>query len=118
MVGDAAYAPSPVSGMGTTLALVGGYVLAGELAAHADPVHAFAAYERIMRPYVDQAQKLPPGTPRLANPQTRAGIAAFHTVLRVAASRPAKAVGALGSRIFSPPADAIDLPTYVAVPGR
>lgn len=118
MVGDAAYGPSPVSGMGTTLALVGAYVLAGELAAHAEPADAFAAYEKTMRPYVDQAQKLPPGTPKLANPQTRAGIAVFHTVLRAAASPVAKALGRAGGRIFSPPADAIDLPTYVAVPGR
>ena len=115
MVGDAAYGPSPVSGMGTSLALVGAYVLAGELAAHADPVDAFAAYEKIMRPYVDQAQKLPPGTPKLANPQTRLGIAVFHTALRLAASRAAKAVGKLGTRLFSPPADAIELPTYVVV---
>ena len=32
LVGDAAYCPSPVSGMGTSLAVVGAYVLAGELA--------------------------------------------------------------------------------------
>jgi 2-polyprenyl-6-methoxyphenol hydroxylase-like FAD-dependent oxidoreductase len=33
LVGDAAYCSSPVSGMGTSLALTGAYVLAGELAA-------------------------------------------------------------------------------------
>ena len=31
LVGDAAYGPSPLSGQGSTLALVGAYVLAGEL---------------------------------------------------------------------------------------
>ena len=31
LLGDAAYCPSPMSGMGTSLALVGAYVLAGEL---------------------------------------------------------------------------------------
>ena len=31
LVGDAGYCPSPLSGQGTSLALVGAYVLAGEL---------------------------------------------------------------------------------------
>ncbi len=118
LVGDAGYGPSPVSGMGTSLALVGSYVLAGELAAHCDHSPALASYERIMRPYVDKAQKLPPGTPGLANPKTRTGIAVLHTVLKLAASRPATALGSLGARFFSPPADEIQLPTYTPVSGR
>ena len=36
LVGDAAYCASPLSGIGTALALVGAYVLAGELGAAAD----------------------------------------------------------------------------------
>jgi 2-polyprenyl-6-methoxyphenol hydroxylase-like FAD-dependent oxidoreductase len=40
------------------LALVGAYLLAGELAAHDDPANAFAAYERIMRPFVEANQGL------------------------------------------------------------
>ena len=32
LTGDAAWAPSPLSGIGTSLAIVGGYVLAGEIA--------------------------------------------------------------------------------------
>ncbi|AMM19980.1 FAD-binding monooxygenase [Frondihabitans sp. PAMC 28766] len=109
LLGDAAWCASPVSGMGTSLSMVGAYVLAGELAAHVDHRDAFAGYERIMRPYVDQAQKLPPGVPRIANPRTRAGLAAFHAGLRVASSR---LVGGLGSKLFSPPADEIELPDY------
>jgi 2-polyprenyl-6-methoxyphenol hydroxylase-like FAD-dependent oxidoreductase len=58
LVGDAAFAPSFRSGQGTSLALVGAYVLAGELAAHDDPANAFASYERIMRPYVEANQAL------------------------------------------------------------
>lgn len=51
LVGDAGYCPSPLTGMGTSLALVGAYVLAGELARHdGDHTRAFAAYERRMRP--------------------------------------------------------------------
>lgn len=108
LVGDAAHCASPVSGMGTTLSLVGAYVLAGELAAHVDHRDAFRGYERIMRPYAEHAQHLPPGTPRLANPRTRPGIALFHGLLRAAAS---PAAGRL-RRAFSPPAEQIDLPDY------
>ncbi|MGK5677852.1 FAD-dependent monooxygenase [Actinoplanes sp. URMC 104] len=51
LLGDAAHCPAPSSGQGTSLALVGAYVLADELATkpHAE---AFAAYEARMRPYV------------------------------------------------------------------
>jgi 2-polyprenyl-6-methoxyphenol hydroxylase-like FAD-dependent oxidoreductase len=109
LLGDAAWCASPVSGMGTSLSIVGAYVLAGELAAHVHHRDAFQGYERIMRPYVEQAQSLPPGTPQLANPTSKAGVAAFRTALRVAGSKPAKLVGA---QLFSPPADKIELPEY------
>ena len=53
LIGDAAHCPSPASGQGTSLALVGAYVLAGELAAaRGDHAVAFDAYETAMRPYV------------------------------------------------------------------
>ena len=42
LVGDAAHAPSFLSGQGSSLALVGAYVLAGELSKHAEPAEAFA----------------------------------------------------------------------------
>jgi 2-polyprenyl-6-methoxyphenol hydroxylase-like FAD-dependent oxidoreductase len=109
LVGDAAWCASPVSGMGTSLSIVGAYVLAGELASHVDHRDAFAGYDRIMRPYVDQAQQLPPGVPRIANPRTRAGLTAFRLGLRVASSPLA---GKLGGRLFAPPADKINLPDY------
>lgn len=86
LVGDAAYCPSPVSGMGANLSLVGAYVLAGELSRHANHRDAFAAYEKLMRPYVELGQKLPPGVPWIAHPQTRLGISLLHTVLRLASS--------------------------------
>jgi 2-polyprenyl-6-methoxyphenol hydroxylase-like FAD-dependent oxidoreductase len=109
VVGDAAYCASPISGMGTSLALAGACVLAGELATRGDHGSAFAAYESIMRPYVEQAQKLPPGTPRLANPRTRAGIAGFNTIVRVASTKLAQRVA---RKVFSPKAERIELPTY------
>ncbi|KAG6361322.1 hypothetical protein INS49_009547 [Diaporthe citri] len=75
LVGDAGYCASPLSGMGTTLALNGAYNLAGAILQHpGDLTAAFAQYETIMRPLVDRAQKLAPGMPRLANPETARGI--------------------------------------------
>ncbi len=112
LLGDAAYCASPISGMGTSLALTGAYVMAGELARSSDHGPAFAAYEAIMRPYVKQAQQLPPGTPRLANPQTRIGIAAFNTLLRIGSI---KAVSKVAGKLFTPPAEKIDLPDYADV---
>ncbi|OIJ85679.1 FAD-dependent monooxygenase [Streptomyces colonosanans] len=61
LIGDAAYCASPASGQGTSLALVGAYVLAGELASAAgDHAAGFAAYEREMRPFVNANQDLGP----------------------------------------------------------
>ncbi|WP_433197166.1 FAD-dependent monooxygenase [Nocardia sp. CA-107356] len=54
LVGDAAYCPSPLSGQGTSMALVGAYVLAGELkSALGDHRIAFDRYQEAMREYVD-----------------------------------------------------------------
>ncbi|MGW0228545.1 FAD-dependent monooxygenase [Actinopolymorpha singaporensis] len=62
LLGDAGYCPTPLTGLGTSVALVGAYVLAGELAAAGgDHVAAFARYEDRIRPYVRSAQELPPG---------------------------------------------------------
>ncbi|MEV0974550.1 FAD-dependent monooxygenase [Microtetraspora glauca] len=62
LVGDAAYCASPASGQGTSLSLVGAYVLAGELAAAAgDHTAAFVAYERELRPFVTANQDLAEG---------------------------------------------------------
>ena len=59
LVGDAAHAPSFVTGQGSSLALAGAYVLAGELARNADdPATAFANYEREYRPFVEANQAL------------------------------------------------------------
>ncbi|WP_114238774.1 FAD-dependent monooxygenase [Dyella sp. C9] len=59
LLGDAAHCASPFSGQGTSLALVGSFVLGRELARTPDdPARAFAAYEARMRPYVDLNQGL------------------------------------------------------------
>jgi 2-polyprenyl-6-methoxyphenol hydroxylase-like FAD-dependent oxidoreductase len=61
LVGDAAYCASAASGQGTSLALVGAYVLAGELAAAAgDHAEGFGNYEAALRGFVEANQKLGP----------------------------------------------------------
>ncbi|MCR6484152.1 FAD-dependent monooxygenase [Amycolatopsis sp. OK19-0408] len=59
LLGDAAFSSSPLSGGGTGLALVGAYLLAGELAAAGwDPAAGFAGYEQRMRSYVEANQEI------------------------------------------------------------
>lgn len=72
LVGDAGYCPSPLSGQGTSLALVGAYVLAAELQ-NADGDHgaAFAGYQRRMRDFVARNQQIAIGNAKRFIPQTR-----------------------------------------------
>lgn len=58
LVGDSAFAPSFLSGQGSSLALIGAYILAGELASHEDYEKAFTDYENIMRPFAEANQDL------------------------------------------------------------
>ncbi|WP_279359389.1 FAD-dependent monooxygenase [Methylobacterium indicum] len=88
LTGDAAWCVTPLAGIGATLAITGARVLAGELARTGDVPAAFTAYERAMRPMVEEAQGVPKIAPRLMHPRTEAGIRALHAVLRTA-SRPA-----------------------------
>ena len=74
LLGDAGYCPAPISGQGTTLALIGAYVLAGCIATYSDPTEALKEYQKQVRPFVDSAQKLPPGVPWIVNPQSALGI--------------------------------------------
>jgi 2-polyprenyl-6-methoxyphenol hydroxylase-like FAD-dependent oxidoreductase len=57
LVGDAAYAPSFLTGQGSSLALVGAYMLAGSLADR-DHAAGFAAYEHNTRQFVTVNQEL------------------------------------------------------------
>ncbi len=91
VVGDAAWGSGP-TGMGTTLALVGAHVLAGELGRslrEPGDTHtgAFGRYERLLRRYVDSAQGLAPGMPRLMHPETSAGLVLTRGLHRVVTSR-------------------------------
>jgi 2-polyprenyl-6-methoxyphenol hydroxylase-like FAD-dependent oxidoreductase len=82
LLGDAGYCPAPVSGLGTTMAIVGAYVLAGCLVTHEhDLPRALEQYEADMRPFVDSAQKLAPGVPAIATPQSEWGVWALRRAL-------------------------------------
>ncbi|WP_405163446.1 FAD-dependent monooxygenase [Nocardia sp. NBC_01499] len=57
LVGDAAYCPGPAVGGSTSMAVIGAYILAGELAAHADDHSAaFGAYEHEIGDYVRRSR--------------------------------------------------------------
>jgi 2-polyprenyl-6-methoxyphenol hydroxylase-like FAD-dependent oxidoreductase len=86
LVGDAAHA---TMGIGTSFAMIGAYIIAGELAKaksndSTEIAAALARYEEIFRPTVQKHQEgAPPGFPQLANPQTTWGITALHTVVKL-----------------------------------
>ncbi|MEU7826321.1 FAD-dependent monooxygenase [Catellatospora sp. NPDC049133] len=109
LLGDAGYCASPISGLGTSLSLVGAYVLAGELAAAGgDHVPAFTAYEERMRGYVEQCQKLPPGGVGGMLPMSAAAIRLRDVSTRVMTRRPFSRL----LRIQAGKADAITLKAY------
>lgn len=115
LVGDAGYCASPLSGMGTSLALVGAYLLAGELgpASSLQPESiptALARYEARMRPYVDTCQKLNNTIDRYA-PSTASDIAVNAAVMKWMQRWPFRPVAA---RLWFTTADSIELPDYPA----
>jgi 2-polyprenyl-6-methoxyphenol hydroxylase-like FAD-dependent oxidoreductase len=59
--------------MGTSLAIIGAYMLAGELCAQSphkttDVTSALSAYESAFRPFVEQTQDIPPFVPAIMHP--------------------------------------------------
>ncbi|KAI4592887.1 hypothetical protein KJ359_010334 [Pestalotiopsis sp. 9143b] len=84
LAGDAGYCPTPFTGQGSTASLLGSYILAGELTRNDGDIAAgLEAYNRVLRPYVDEMQKLIPGTPNILYPKTQFGIWALQTFLGV-----------------------------------
>jgi 2-polyprenyl-6-methoxyphenol hydroxylase-like FAD-dependent oxidoreductase len=73
-VGDAGYATGPTGG-GTSLAMTGGYMLAGELGKHPHDLAAgLRGYEERMKPLIAEMQKIPPLVGTIMAPQTRWGL--------------------------------------------
>lgn len=81
LLGDAAHGAT-VGGMGTGSAIIGAYVLAGELAlAGGDHHTAFARYERALRPYVTRCQQGGRGAGEFLAPATREALDARNAAL-------------------------------------
>jgi 2-polyprenyl-6-methoxyphenol hydroxylase-like FAD-dependent oxidoreductase len=116
LLGDAAFCASPVGGGSASLALIGAYVLAGELSRTDDHRSAFARYEEFMRPHVDNAQKVSPRILRGANPRTAAGIRALHASARLIASRAGRAATGLTGSLMTLAVDEVTLPDYGHTP--
>lgn len=105
LVGDAAHAPSFFSGQGSSIALVGAYVLAGELATNPDHRSAFAAYEHGARGFVELNQALAGKGGVSVAPRTAEELARRNAALRASSSLPS---GDEGRAVNS----ALTLPTY------
>jgi 2-polyprenyl-6-methoxyphenol hydroxylase-like FAD-dependent oxidoreductase len=107
LLGDAGYG-STLAGFGTGLAVVGAYVLAGELlAAGGDHLTAFRRYEEVFRGYAKIGEQGRPGA--FLAPRTRLGMRARNTMFRTAPLM--RAMGWLTDRF----ATAVELRDYPAL---
>jgi len=114
LVGDAAFGPTLITGQGTSMALVGAYVLAGELAA-ADGEYctAYAHYEQTCGSYMKQNQEIALKAKEMQLPQTWDEIAEQNEQLRAmraapSGSPPSDSIGDLIQKA----ANAIELKSY------
>lgn len=86
LVGDAGYGPG-FTGTGTSLALAGAYILAGEIGKHGTDVLAgLRGYEETMRPIIKELQHVPFFVPSIFAPQTRWGVWLQNRIFMVIAS--------------------------------
>ena len=110
LVGDAGYCASPLSGMGTSLGIVGAYVLAGELqAAEGDHVRAFTQYDDRMRGFVAACQKQGADGGRWFIPVSKAFLAFRNLTFRLMPYLPwRKLIDEMPLKV----GNAIDLPDY------
>lgn len=109
LTGDAAWCVTPLGGVGATLAVVGGYILAGEMSRQRDLETAFQAYEAKLRSFVEEAQGIPKIVPRMANPRSRLGLMLLHGTLQVAS---APGIKRLFGKLIGGNSKNIDLPEY------
>ena len=108
LVGDAAFCPSLLAGQGSALAMIGAYVLAGELAAAGGRWQtAFDRYEHLLLPFMTSKQKAAEQFARSFAPRTQFGLFVRNQVTK-ALALPFVADLTMGPLIR----DAIDLPDY------
>jgi 2-polyprenyl-6-methoxyphenol hydroxylase-like FAD-dependent oxidoreductase len=120
LLGDAGYCASPASGQGTSLAIVGAYTLAGELALAAGHHEtAFAEYEKTMRNFVLLNQSLADGNLKGIVLQSKAHIWFQTRMIRMLPHIPGKdrIVGRIADAIHKA-AVAIDLKNYPEAVGK
>ncbi|MCG5431167.1 FAD-dependent monooxygenase [Mycobacterium sp. MYCO198283] len=115
LVGDAGYCPGPAVGGSTSLAVIGAYVLAGELErAAGNHAAAFSAYEQFMTPSVLAARALAKAMTSGILPTSRLGVRAFMGAGRLVSLLPSRVTSALarlndkGIRLY----DSITVPKY------
>ena len=112
LLGDAAYCNATFGGGGTSLALIGAYVLAGELARTDDVSVALTRYEQFLRPRAE-SQDVSMKVLRLANPRTQGGIRVLHAGARILAGPIGRtATKLIGQRGPGVAADGLQLPDY------
>ena len=84
LVGDAGYSPGAAVGGGTSLAVIGAYLLASELVkAHGDHLQGFAAYQRVLAPVVRHSRDVGPASMKLVIPATRTQLWAMAQGIRL-----------------------------------
>ncbi|HEY2034081.1 MAG TPA: FAD-binding domain [Rhizomicrobium sp.] len=89
LLGDAAHSPSLLAGAGSAFAMLGAYVLAGELKeAGGDHTKAFAAYENRLMPFMKRQQKTAEGFAGSFAPKTELGLSFRNMVLKLMNIRP------------------------------
>lgn len=82
LVGDAGYCPSVMTGRGTTMSIVGAYVLAGELSKHGENIDAaLESYEKVLRPFVTTSQDAP--SIGMGIFRSRIGVKLFYILLAI-----------------------------------
>ena len=109
LLGDAAWAPAP-GGMGNGLAVVGAYILAGELTAHrGDHRAAFARYEELMRPYVKTCQKQGSNAGPFLAPPTAKKLKQRNRIYKLLCGR---LLSGFFDRLTTKGAEAVELPDY------
>ncbi|BAX94328.1 FAD-dependent monooxygenase [Mycobacterium shigaense] len=107
LVGDAGYCPGPAVGGSTSIAVLGAYILAGELAeAKSDYAHAFATYEQQMADAVRRSRAFARAAAKTIVPGSRAGVWALTRAAQLITALPAGVTRAIaklntnGARLY------------------
>lgn len=110
LIGDAGYCGSPLTGMGTAMAIVGAYVLAAEIAATPDDLAgAQQRYQDKISPFLDKAKEIPGGGMAMMIPKSPLLTRLAKANVRLMMSRPMRP---LTKKIFFGHTEEFALPTY------